>query len=65
MEASSLSGIRLQSAYNQQLAHLMRAAADLRLHADNEVEELLALDDLGRGLATDFGGEPRLRRWQR
>src|SRR5579884_271150 len=37
----------------QQIANLMRAAAELRLHTDYKIEELLPLDHLGDGLAAD------------
>ena len=33
----------------------MRAAAELRLHAHHQVEQLLALDDLGHRLPADGG----------
>ena len=35
----------------------MRAAAELRLHTDDEVEELFALNDLSGGLPADGGGD--------
>ena len=36
---------------HQQVADFVRAAAELRLHADDQVKQLLALDDLRHRLA--------------
>ncbi len=38
---------------DQQIADLVRAAAELRLHAHHQIEQLLALDDLGHRLSAD------------
>src|SRR5579872_4418706 len=35
----------------------MRTAAELRLHADDQIEQLLSLDDLRRGLSTNGGSD--------
>ena len=40
---------------DEQIADLMGAAAELRLHADDEIEQLLALNDLRDGLSADGG----------
>ena len=40
---------------HQQVADLVRAAAELRLHAHHQVEELFALDHLGGRLAAHGG----------
>ncbi len=41
---------------HQQISDLMRAAAELGLHADHQIEQLLSLNDLGDGLPADRGG---------
>ena len=38
---------------HQQIANLLRATAELRLHAHDKIEQLFALHDLRRGLPTD------------
>ena len=40
---------------DEQVADLLGVLAELRLHADDEVEQLLALNDLGGRLAADGG----------
>ncbi len=40
---------------DEEIADVAGAGAELRLHADDEVEEFFALDDLGGGLAADGG----------
>ena len=40
---------------DQQIADLVGAAAELRLHADDQIEQLFALNDLRGGLSADGG----------
>ena len=54
MVASSDSGICWPAGRrHQQVADFASAGAELRVHADDQIEELFALDDLGGGLAAD------------
>ncbi len=56
MSASWLSGICWPSGVpTSRLPISLRAAAELRLHAHDEIEELLALNDLGGRLSADGG----------